>query len=73
MKERLSSEVLGLVIDRTHRHGILQAMRKVFLPHTLEEFWQVLGQYPQATVYAGCTDLLVKLRSNRQSRPILYV
>lgn len=37
-------------------------MRKVLLPHTLEELWEVLRTEPQAAVYAGGTDLLVKLR-----------
>jgi len=37
-------------------------MRKVFLPHTPEELWEVLRAEPQAAVYAGGTDLLVKLR-----------
>ena len=37
-------------------------MRKVLLPHTLEELWEVLRAEPQAAVYAGGTDLLVKLR-----------
>ena len=37
-------------------------MRKVLLPHTSEELWEVLRAEPQAAVYAGGTDLLVKLR-----------
>jgi xanthine dehydrogenase FAD-binding subunit len=37
-------------------------MRKVLLPHTPEELWEVLRAEPQAAVYAGGTDLLVKLR-----------
>jgi len=32
------------------------------LPHTPEELWEVLRAEPQAAVYAGGTDLLVKLR-----------
>ena len=37
-------------------------MRKVLLPHTPEELWEVLRAEPQAAVYAGGTDLLVNLR-----------
>jgi xanthine dehydrogenase FAD-binding subunit len=37
-------------------------MRKVLLPHTPEELWEALRAEPQAAVYAGGTDLLVKLR-----------
>ncbi len=38
-------------------------MRKVSLPHTMNELWQILEDEPQASLYAGGTDLLVKMRS----------
>ena len=38
-------------------------MRRVFLPRTLQELWQILEDDPQASIYAGGTDLLVKMRS----------
>jgi CO/xanthine dehydrogenase FAD-binding subunit len=38
-------------------------MRNVFLPQTLNELWQVLEDEPRSTLYAGGTDLLVKMRS----------
>ena len=46
-------------------------MRKVLLPHTLEELSEVLNAEPQATVYAGGTDLLVKLRQGLVDSPCL--
>ena len=39
-------------------------MTEVFLPRSLEELWDILERYPEAAVYAGGTDLLVKLRSS---------
>jgi CO/xanthine dehydrogenase FAD-binding subunit len=38
-------------------------MREVFLPRTLEELWEILDKKPGAAIYAGGTDLLVKMRS----------
>ena len=38
-------------------------MREVFLPQTLEELWEILDKRPGAAIYAGGTDLLVKMRS----------
>ena len=38
-------------------------MREVFLPRTLQELWQILEDEPQASLYAGGTDLLVKMRN----------
>ncbi len=38
-------------------------MKKVFLPQTLNELWQILEDAPDASLYAGGTDLLVKMRS----------
>ncbi len=37
-------------------------MRRVFLPRTLQELWQILEDEPKASLYAGGTDLLVKMR-----------
>ena len=38
-------------------------MRDVFLPKNTEELWAILEKEPTAAIYAGGTDLLVKLRS----------
>lgn len=37
-------------------------MRPVFLPTSLEELWDTLSRHPEAALYAGGTDLLVKMR-----------
>jgi xanthine dehydrogenase FAD-binding subunit len=38
-------------------------MRRVFLPRTVQELWQILKDEPEAALYAGGTDLFVKMRS----------
>ncbi|MBF0527328.1 MAG: xanthine dehydrogenase family protein subunit M [Deltaproteobacteria bacterium] len=38
-------------------------MREVFLPRTLDELWDLLLRRPEAVIYAGGTDVLVKLRA----------
>ena len=38
-------------------------MRDVFLPRTLDDLWEIIHSEPGARLYAGGTDLLVKLRS----------
>lgn len=38
-------------------------MRKVFIPHTLDELWGIIEKEPKAMLYVGGTDLLVKLRA----------
>jgi xanthine dehydrogenase FAD-binding subunit len=38
-------------------------MRRVFLPRTIQELWQILKDEPEAALYAGGTDLFVKMRS----------
>ena len=38
-------------------------MRRVFLPRSLQELWKILEDEPQVSLYAGGTDLLVKMRS----------
>ncbi|MBF0548907.1 MAG: xanthine dehydrogenase family protein subunit M [Deltaproteobacteria bacterium] len=38
-------------------------MREVFLPRTLDELWDLLRRRPEAVIYAGGTDVLVKLRA----------
>ena len=38
-------------------------MMRVLLPRTLQELWQILEDEPQTSLYAGGTDLLVKIRS----------
>jgi CO/xanthine dehydrogenase FAD-binding subunit len=37
-------------------------MINVFLPHSLDDLWRLWESEPAATVYAGGTDLLVKMR-----------
>jgi xanthine dehydrogenase FAD-binding subunit len=46
-------------------------MRQVFLPQTLEALWEILEREPEAAVYAGGTDLLVKIRSGQVKAPSL--
>lgn len=43
-------------------------MREVFLPASFEELWRCFERRPQAVVYAGGTDLLVRMY-NGQSDP----
>jgi xanthine dehydrogenase FAD-binding subunit len=38
-------------------------MKKVLLPRSLSDLWAMMRDLPDASVYAGGTDLLVKLRS----------
>ena len=38
-------------------------MRSVFLPQTLNELWQILQEEPRSALYAGGTDLLVRMRN----------
>lgn len=40
-------------------------MTQVYLPHTLAELWSYLDMEPEAVVYAGGTDLLVKMRAGK--------
>jgi len=37
--------------------------RNVFLPKTLQALWEIWGEYPQAEVYGGGTDLFVKMHA----------
>jgi len=37
-------------------------MRNVFVPQTLKEVWQILRDEPRSALYAGGTDLLVRMR-----------
>jgi CO/xanthine dehydrogenase FAD-binding subunit len=46
-------------------------MREVFLPRTLEELREILDKNPGAAIYAGGTDLLVKMRSGLIEPPCL--
>ena len=41
-------------------------MNNVLLPKTLNELWSCLADAPGACVYAGGTDLLVKLRARQE-------
>ncbi|MGD9973538.1 MAG: xanthine dehydrogenase family protein subunit M [Desulfatirhabdiaceae bacterium] len=42
-------------------------MTAVLLPQNLSELWQMVSVFPDATVYAGGTDLLVKLKIGQLS------
>jgi CO/xanthine dehydrogenase FAD-binding subunit len=46
-------------------------MRQVFLPENLGRLWDILDRHPDATVYAGGTDLLVKMRSGAAKLGVL--
>lgn len=46
-------------------------MREVFLPHNLKALWPLMADHPQAGLYAGGTDLLVKMRLNLVDPPDL--
>jgi len=42
-------------------------MRPVFLPRTLDELWEIVSRNPEADLYAGGTDLLVRIRKGLAS------
>lgn len=46
-------------------------MRPVLLPSCLDELWEILSRYPEASLYAGGTDLLVKRRKGLVAPPSL--
>lgn len=47
-------------------------MTQVYLPRTLAELWSYLDGEPEALVYAGGTDLLVKMRTGKvTAAPVL--
>jgi len=46
-------------------------MRDVFLPREPEELWELLEKEPLAGIFAGGTDLLVKMRSGLFNPPCL--
>ncbi len=46
-------------------------MSHVFLPPDLDRLWDILAETPGAIVYAGGTDLLVRLRQSRSKPPSL--
>ena len=46
----------------------LQSLVSVLLPRSLDELWAMMRDCPDAAVYAGGTDLLVKIRSGVMSR-----
>jgi len=46
-------------------------MPEVLLPRTLDEIWDILANEPDAALYAGGTDLLVKLRAGMRSPRVL--
>jgi CO/xanthine dehydrogenase FAD-binding subunit len=46
-------------------------MREVYLPRDLDEVWEIFAREPQAAVYAGGTDLLVKMRASAVNPPCL--
>lgn len=46
-------------------------MRRVFLPNTLIDFWSCMEKEPDAVLYSGGTDILVKLRTGHIDPPAL--
>ncbi|RJQ58075.1 MAG: xanthine dehydrogenase family protein subunit M [Desulfobacteraceae bacterium] len=46
-------------------------MRPVFLPVSLDELWEILSDHPEAALYAGGTDLLVRVGKRLSSPPAL--
>lgn len=46
-------------------------MREVFLPQKLEDLWDILKWEPHAAIYAGGTDLLVRMKSGALDPPCL--
>ena len=46
-------------------------VRDVFLPRTLDGLWATLEEHPGSMVYAGGTDLLIRLRSGSIAPPSL--
>lgn len=46
-------------------------MTGLYLPRSLEELWRVLEREPEAALYAGGTDLLVRMRAGMCSPPAL--
>lgn len=46
-------------------------MRKVFRPPNLETLWQLMDEEPEARLYVGGTDLLVKMRTGLINPPVL--
>jgi len=46
-------------------------MSRVFLPRNLNSLWEIIEEEPGALVYAGGTDLLVKLRQSMSRPPSL--
>src|SRR5512135_1884140 len=47
-------------------------MRDVFIPRTLNEVWQILEDEPRSALYAGGTDVFVRMR-NGLLRPELMI
>lgn len=45
-------------------------MREVFIPDHLDEVWDILERDPETMLYAGGTDLLVRLRFNFAGSPV---
>jgi len=45
-------------------------MREVFIPDHLDEVWGILERDPEAMLYAGGTDLLVKQRALKPLEPL---
>ena len=44
-------------------------MREVFIPDHVDEVWDILEREPEALLYAGGTDLLVRLRTSKTLDP----
>jgi CO/xanthine dehydrogenase FAD-binding subunit len=46
-------------------------MRETFLPSGMDELWSMMDRYPEAALFAGGTDLFVRLRTRRYAFPVL--
>jgi CO/xanthine dehydrogenase FAD-binding subunit len=46
-------------------------MRETFLPSGMDELWSMMDRYPEAALFAGGTDLFVRLRTRRNAFPAL--
>ncbi|HAA03298.1 MAG TPA: hypothetical protein DCE18_07990, partial [Syntrophobacteraceae bacterium] len=46
-------------------------MKSVFMPRSLDALWQCLEEAPNALLYAGGTDALVKVRKGLADAPTL--
>jgi xanthine dehydrogenase FAD-binding subunit len=46
-------------------------MKKVYMPHRVDDLWDILSEHPDGALFAGGTDLLVNVRKGRLDPPCL--